>query len=99
MRSGELNSGIDVAAELLLEHGADPNAKTDNGETPLHEAAFHCNDAAASILIDHGADPTIKDNEGRTPSDIFRERWWCFGVSSVVAERIVARLKSSMLDF
>src|ERR1700736_5616655 len=55
---------------LLLEAGADVNAKNSNehwGTTPLHAAA-HANQAAiAQMLIDHGADVNAKDMTGQTP--------------------------------
>lgn len=55
---------------LLLEAGADVNARNNNehwGTTPLHAAA-HANQAAiAQILLDHGADLTAPDLTGQPP--------------------------------
>jgi ankyrin repeat protein len=49
--------------EVLLKHGADPNAATDAGITPLMAAAGG-NSAAAQILLEHGADSGAADNQG-----------------------------------
>jgi len=43
----------------LLELGADPDAATDGGDTPLHCAAARGNYAMARRLIQAGADPTV----------------------------------------
>ena len=62
--------GYAEAAALLIEAGADVNARNENGHwgtTPLHAAA-HANQAAiAQLLIDHGAEINATDMEGRTP--------------------------------
>ena len=62
--------GQQAVVALLLEAGADVNARNENehwGTTPLHAAA-HANQAAiAQLLIDKGADLNAKDLEGRTP--------------------------------
>ena len=50
--------------DLLLCHGADPNAADQTGETPLHYAAKIDNSKAAQALILFGADPTkVSDKE------------------------------------
>jgi len=54
-------------AKLLLEHGADPNAKNEGGWTPLHEAAFEGRVDIVATLLEHGADPNVQDKFGRTP--------------------------------
>jgi ankyrin repeat protein len=43
------------------------NAKTDLGNTPLHQAAFHGHKGAASLFIANGAEVNAKDFFGRTP--------------------------------
>jgi ankyrin repeat protein len=49
----------------LLEKGADVNARTDMGETPLHLAH---SEEVARFLIEHGADVNARDGEyGMTP--------------------------------
>lgn len=60
----------------LLEHRADPNAATDEGETPLHIVVARTSnakvpeqkiDAAAELLISAGADIDPPDGYGRSP--------------------------------
>ena len=54
----------DKLREILLEHGADVNAKNDDGNTPL---LFADQLEIVKILIEHGADVNVKNNNGDTP--------------------------------
>jgi ankyrin repeat protein len=53
----------DIVA-LLLQHGADANAKDDSGNTPLWYAIKEGNDAITLLLIGNGADVNFVDNDG-----------------------------------
>ena len=67
--------------KLLIERGADPNARTKpgvetgafmrdvrtRGETPLHRAAAFADAETVRYLLDKGADRTMKDAHGDTP--------------------------------
>jgi ankyrin repeat protein len=50
-------------AELLISEGADVNAITLEGSTPLHFAAWNGRKEIAEILIDNGADLNVINNE------------------------------------
>ena len=52
---------------LLLEAGADPNARNDWGGTPLHRGVYNSNPVVTAHLLAAGADPNIRDNDGQTP--------------------------------
>lgn len=58
---------------LLLEHGADVNARQARGVTPLHSAAHNGNAALVELLLAHGADPSLPMDNGRRPADLARE--------------------------
>jgi ankyrin repeat protein len=55
------------AARLLLERGANIEARNDAGSTPLHLAAMHCQVDVARVLIEAGADVNARSNSGATP--------------------------------
>jgi bla regulator protein BlaR1 len=56
-------------AEILIQHGVDPKAKTKDGSTALHQVCEMSRHPAevAKVLLEHGADPNATDKYGRTP--------------------------------
>jgi ankyrin repeat protein len=55
-------------ATLLLDRGADPNARNWDDVTPLHQAVRARNLAATELLLRRGADPNARDKiRGSTP--------------------------------
>ena len=60
------NNSLDVAT-LLIEQGADIEAKDKNDRTPLHVAAESNSLDVATLLIDLGADIEANNEHGETP--------------------------------
>jgi len=56
-------------AEMLIFKGADVNAKSRFGTTPLMACIMNNDIPKISFLLDHGADPDVKDNDGVTPRE------------------------------
>jgi hypothetical protein len=65
-------NSIDVA-RVLLEHGANPNWRDEEGNTPIHRVIRSrlVLDPAkfVQILLEFGADVNLRNREGRTPFD------------------------------
>ena len=64
LESGEQNKDV---AELLIAKGADVNARTVDGYTPLHQATILGLMDVAELLIAKGADVNAKNKDGTTP--------------------------------
>ena len=66
-----LSASVSSIVSRLLEHGADPNARSDGGGTPLHDAmhAWPVEEVPTLIrpLLAAGADPNARDHGGRSP--------------------------------
>ncbi len=58
---------------LLLECGADANARQQLDYTPLHGAASRGDVEMAELLLAHGADRNAKASDGMTPADVARK--------------------------
>jgi len=58
-------------AQLLLGRGANINARTNSGLTPLHTAVERGWIEVVHVLLEHGAD--VKDTDGRTPFSLAKE--------------------------
>jgi ankyrin repeat protein len=54
----------------LLEHGAPPNARQQQGWTAIHEAAQNGNKPIVEVLLKHGADRSPANDDGATPIDL-----------------------------
>jgi ankyrin repeat protein len=59
--------------QLLLERGADANARQQNDFTPLHGAASRGSISMAELLLAHGADVEAKTADGMTVADVARK--------------------------
>ena len=57
----------------MLDCGADPNVRNNDGWTPLYSVAFRCRIDMARVLFDHGLISLLRDNEGMTPLNIDSE--------------------------
>jgi ankyrin repeat protein len=57
-------SGHVAVARVLLENGADADARKTDKRTPLHLAR---NEGVARVLLEYGADPTARDDDDQTP--------------------------------
>jgi ankyrin repeat protein len=64
-----------AVVHLLLDKGADPEAPTQEGETPLHFASRAGRDANARLLLDKGADINALTSDGETPLHVASEAW------------------------
>lgn len=62
--------GLPAAVPMLVEAGANIDARDTFGDTPLHTAAMKGYTDMVNALIDAGADPSVKNNDGRTPHDL-----------------------------
>jgi ankyrin repeat protein len=60
--------------QVLLEHGASPNAGAELlGGTPLHSAAANGDVELVRLLLEHAADPQTRRQDGKTPLDLARK--------------------------
>lgn len=53
--------------EMLLDKGANINAKDKDGNTPLHHAIFKCSFELVKLLLNRGANKHIKNEENKSP--------------------------------
>jgi len=61
-------------AKILVDAGADVNARQHGGWTPLHSAAANGDRAAVELLLARGARPDGANDAGVTPAASARER-------------------------
>ena len=59
--------GSDEIVHILLQHGANPNVKDFNGNSPLHLSACTHHIRVITLLLRFGADPKACDSFGKTP--------------------------------
>ena len=60
-------SGNTGQIKVLIEHGANPDARAPDGSTPLHTAARHGQSGAVAELLLADVDPNARNADGTTP--------------------------------
>ena len=59
--------GFAEIVDILADAGANVNAQSGDGATPLLVASFFGRTETVKVLLDHGADKSITNNDGTTP--------------------------------
>jgi ankyrin repeat protein len=59
-----------AVVKLLLENGASPNARQQQGWTALHAAAQHGDRALAQLLLQYGAEKSLANDDGLTAATL-----------------------------
>ena len=86
LHSAAASQEIEVA-RLLLEKGAEVDARQEGGFTALHAAALHGDEALSELLLSRGANPALKAANGSDAAAFAREK----GHASL-AQKLQARL-------
>jgi uncharacterized protein len=60
-------------ARLLLEAGAEVDARYDGGSIALHVAAMTGDEELIRLLLRSGADRTVRNDDGDRPQDVARD--------------------------
>lgn len=71
LHSAAASRSADIA-RMLLDAGADPDARQQGGFTALHAAALHGDLALAELLLERGADPALATDAGESAADLAR---------------------------
>lgn len=79
------SNGIQIL-RMLLAHGAEVEARTIIGQTPLFSAAIYDSAPAAKVLLAHGAKVNARQDGGRTPLHWAAINGYC-EVARVLIER------------
>lgn len=61
------SKGCLTCTQLLLEHNAESDKRTENGLNAVHTAAMHGHLAVLKLLFNHRVDFTVVSNEGWLP--------------------------------
>jgi len=72
LHAGASGGDLEIVA-MLLEAGADPNARQEGGFVPPHSAAQTGNTPLVELLLKHGAKADARNNKGKTPGDVAEE--------------------------
>ena len=67
-------SGDLETIRLLVDAGAEVNARQAGGFAPLHSAASGGRREAAELLVARGANPALRDDQGNSPAHYARQR-------------------------
>ncbi len=67
--------GQPETVKLLIEAGADREARNHSGITALYAASFFCQSDVVQVLLEHGADTRQTNPDGLTPLDAVSLEW------------------------
>jgi Ankyrin repeats (3 copies)/Ankyrin repeat len=79
---------------LLLEKGAEVNARAKDGATPLHLAVKRGHVSVAKLLFTKGANLTAKDTEGNTPVHLASELYTIDMVKALISMGVMVNQKN-----